>query len=143
VCREEDESGGYVMPRASLVQLAQLMPKDLKELRRALGKAGSEVRHWRTCWAAQGQRAVDIYSSNVAWCLGLGVLQTPVDAIALAQWKRSDWKGKLVPLCWHWLPVWRVVPVLSLRHRATVAGVLLAWWLAEGGPGRILAPRSG
>lgn len=44
VCREEDESGGYVMPRASLVQLAQLMPRDLKELRRALGKAGSEVR---------------------------------------------------------------------------------------------------
>eukprot|EP00798_Chlamydomonas_sp_ICE-L_P018552 gene18552-25059_t len=42
VCREEDESPGYVMSKANLVNLSQQMPATVKELQRVLGRNASE-----------------------------------------------------------------------------------------------------
>ena len=39
VCRAEDESGGYVMPKAMLTVLAQEMPGSLKDLKRVMGRS--------------------------------------------------------------------------------------------------------
>ncbi|KXZ56029.1 hypothetical protein GPECTOR_2g1581 [Gonium pectorale] len=43
VCRAEDESGGYVLPKAQLVALAQDMPDGAKRVQAVLGRAVSEV----------------------------------------------------------------------------------------------------